>query len=78
MKKCNLCGEIFKEFDNIVFVNEQDYFHESCVVLVPAKYAVFAKLKGGGFLGMCSDDDLACPFLMLEEGDYLKEGEEEE
>ncbi|EAC2511284.1 hypothetical protein JR552_001783 [Listeria monocytogenes serotype 1/2b] len=78
MKKCESCGEIFKKFDNIVFVNEQDYFHKSCVVLVPVEYAVFAKPKGGDFLGMCSDDDLDCPLLMLEEGEYLKEGEDKE
>lgn len=75
MKKCESCGEIFKKFDNIVFVNEQDYFHKSCVVLVPVEYAVFAKPKGGDFLGMCSDDDLEVALLMFDEGEYIEEGE---
>jgi hypothetical protein len=80
MKKCESCGEIFKKFDDIVFVNEQDYFHESCVVLVPVEYAVFEKSKDTNyddFLGMCSDDDLDCPLLMFDEGEYIEEGETE-
>ncbi|EHL2674984.1 TPA: hypothetical protein ACGX73_001623 [Listeria monocytogenes] len=78
MKKCNLCGEIFKEFDDIVLVNERDYFHESCVVLVPVEYAVFAKPKDGDFLGTSSADDLEVALLMFDEGECIEEGEDKE
>ncbi|HDU7128929.1 TPA: hypothetical protein RF292_002820 [Listeria monocytogenes] len=78
MKKCESCGEIFKKFDDIVFVNEHDYFHEACVELVPVEYAVFEKSKDTNyddFLGMCSDDDLEVALLMFDEGEYIEEGE---
>lgn len=80
MKKCSLCGEIFKEFDDIVFVNQHDYFHEACVVLAPSQYAVFEKSKDTNyddFLGTCEPSEIECAMLLLDDGEYLKEGETE-
>lgn len=81
MKKCNLCGEIFKEFDNIICISERDYFHHSCVSFVPIKYAVFATSKDANyddFLGTCDDEAIRGVALAFDEGDYLKEGEDKE
>lgn len=44
MKKCELCGEIFKEFDEVVLVNERDYFHEAGVALSPIN-TLFLKIQ---------------------------------
>ncbi|EFR8856885.1 hypothetical protein H0279_002998 [Listeria monocytogenes] len=81
MKKCNLCGEVFKEFDEVVLVNERDYFHEACVALSPIKYAVFENSGDANyddFLGTCDDEDIQLAEIVFDEGEYLKEGEEDD
>ncbi|HCJ1285201.1 TPA: hypothetical protein NR708_001996 [Listeria innocua] len=81
MKKCNLCGEVFKEFDEVVLVNERDYFHEACVALAPIKYAVFENSGDANyddFIGTCEPSEIECALLLFDEGEYLKEGEDKE
>ncbi|EAE3702084.1 hypothetical protein CDR86_02590 [Listeria monocytogenes] len=81
MKKCNLCGEVFKEFDEVVLVNERDYFHEACVALAPIKYAVFENSGDANyddFIGTCDDEDIQLAEMVFDEGEYLKEGEEDD
>ncbi|MFB5201489.1 hypothetical protein ACE4Y2_14485 [Listeria monocytogenes] len=81
MKKCNLCGEVFKKFDTIICISERDYFHHSCVSFAPIKYAVFATSKAANyddFLGTCDDEDIQLAEIVFDEGEHLKEGEEDD
>lgn len=46
--KCKSCGKNFTDRDNIMFLSKK-FYHESCVDLVPKKYAAYDK-KSSKFL----------------------------
>ncbi|MCP7860914.1 hypothetical protein JKU97_14840 [Listeria monocytogenes] len=79
--RCGVCEEAFSEYDDIINVDPHGWFHERCVELVPTNYVVWAKsgyYDVDGFLGTCDEDDKNFSIYVFDEGDYLKDGEEED
>lgn len=73
MKKCPVCEKTLASFDDIVRINDQ-FYHEDCIEIVPAKYRAYIPGEGGeGYIGEFTEDDKSWSSDLLEDGEYLEE-----
>nr|DAJ62143.1 MAG TPA: Protein PCF11 finger, metal binding protein [Caudoviricetes sp.] len=74
MKKCPICDETFRQFEDIVEV-EYKYYHEDCLEIVPIRYCAYNPNEDpeDSFIGQFDNDDKSWVSDMMDEGDYLEE-----
>lgn len=75
IKKCRECLEEIEELDEIISI-DNEYYHTDCVKLYPTGY--IALTHEGDMVGEVDDDSdgqLAC--LVLDEGEYLEEDDDD-
>ncbi|HAQ8926893.1 hypothetical protein PMV48_19545 [Enterococcus avium] len=74
MKKCPICESNFKQFEDIVEV-ENTYYHEDCLEIEPVKYCAYNPNEDDedSFLGQFENDDKSWASDLLDEGDYMIE-----
>ena len=70
MKKCDECLETFKWDDDVVNVDD-NYFHKSCVEIVPIGYVAYVN---GEHIGEVEYEDMAC--FILDTDDYEEDDSE--
>lgn len=74
MKKCPICDETFRQFEDIVEV-EYKYYHEDCLEIVPIRYCAYNPNEDpeDSFIGQFDNDDKSWVSDMMDDGDFLEE-----
>lgn len=74
MKKCPICEKQFREFEDIVEIDDK-FYHENCLEIVPIKYCAYNPNEDDseGFIGQFDRDDKSWVSDRMNDGDYLKE-----
>lgn len=74
MMKCPICKKAFRQFEDVVKIDNK-FYHEECLEVIPIKYCAYNPNEDDeeSFIGQFDPDDKSWASYMMKDGDYLKE-----
>lgn len=74
MMKCPICEKAFRQFEDVVKIDNK-FYHEGCLEVIPIKYCAYNPNEDDeeSFIGQFDPDDKSWASDMMNDGDYLKE-----
>lgn len=74
MKTCPICEKAFRQFEDVVKI-ENKFYHDDCLEVMPIKYCAYNPNEDAeeNFIGQFDRDDKSWASDMMDDGDYLTE-----
>lgn len=74
MKTCPICEKAFRQFEDVVKI-ENKFYHDDCLEVMPIKYCAYNPNEDDeeSFIGQFECDDKSWASDMMDDGEYLTE-----